>query len=150
MTKARRFGPNGDPGSNPAGGSALKRLEQQGHTPPCSDTRVTPGAIRGSSTRSYSSQTICVTPDTSAPQPLHQRVIVMQITRRSHLYGDSYSPGRRSRKTLPALRTATRRQRPPDVGVLPSRRPIVQRPRADCEDDPEPGTRTWRKKGLAK
>src|SRR3954462_12278173 len=70
MTKARRFGPNGDPGSNPAGGSALKRLEQQGHTPPCSDTRVTSGAIRGISTRSYSSQTICVTPDTSAPQPL--------------------------------------------------------------------------------
>jgi hypothetical protein len=28
----------------------------------------------------------------------------MQITRRSHLYGDSYSPGRRNRKTLPALR----------------------------------------------
>src|SRR5215210_4195986 len=70
MTKARRFGPNGDPGSSPAGGSALKRLEQQGHTPPCSDTRVTSGAIRGISTRSYSSQTICVTPDTSAPQPL--------------------------------------------------------------------------------
>src|ERR1051325_11045197 len=70
MTKARRFGPNGDPDSSPAGGSALKRLEQQGHTPPCSDTRVTSGAIRGISTRSYSSQTICVTPDTSAPQPL--------------------------------------------------------------------------------
>ena len=193
MTKARRFGPNGDPGSNPAGGSALKRLEQQGHTPPCSDTRVTSGAIRGISTRSYSSQTICVTPDTSAPQPLQvaastacfavglgcsgrcaprcglafalgaeapdgfcpfdggtlelsgvrrqaqldlklghprrqcrilrdkrlvarnqrldprhqrgdQRVLVMQITKRSHLYGDSYSPGRRNRKTLPALR----------------------------------------------
>src|SRR3954467_4705761 len=70
MTKARRFGPNGDPGSSPAGSSALKRLEQQGHTPPCRDTRVTSGASRGISTRSYSSQTICVTPDTSAPQPL--------------------------------------------------------------------------------
>src|SRR3954466_12408986 len=32
--------------------------------------------------------------------------------------------------------------RRPPWEVLPSRRPIVQRPRADCEDDPEPGTRT--------
>src|SRR5215203_4105312 len=39
--------------------------------------------------------------------------------------------------------------RRPPWEVLPSRRPIVQRPRADCEDDPEPGTRTSRKKGLA-
>ena len=31
-TKARRFGPNGDPGSNPAGGSALKRLAQHGQS----------------------------------------------------------------------------------------------------------------------
>ncbi|MDO8358981.1 MAG: hypothetical protein Q7T08_02955 [Devosia sp.] len=70
MTKARRFGPNGDPGSSPAGGSALKRLQQQGHTPPCSDTRVTSGSILGISMRSYCSHTICATPDTSAPQPL--------------------------------------------------------------------------------
>src|SRR4051794_27134777 len=34
------------------------------------------------------------------------------------------------------------RVRRPPWEVLPSRRPIVQRPRADCEDDPEPGTRT--------
>src|SRR4051812_31889516 len=41
--------------------------------------------------------------------------------------------------------------RRPPWEVLPSRRPIVQRPSADCEDDPEPGTRTStsRKKGLA-
>src|SRR3954467_11647851 len=39
--------------------------------------------------------------------------------------------------------------RRPPWEILPSRRPIVQRPRADCEDDPEPGTRTSRKKGLA-
>src|SRR3954454_19402537 len=39
--------------------------------------------------------------------------------------------------------------RRPPWEVLPSRIPIVQRPRADCEDDPEPGTRTSRKKGLA-
>jgi len=39
--------------------------------------------------------------------------------------------------------------RRPPWEVLPSRRPIVQRPRADCEDDPEPGTHTSRKKGLA-
>src|SRR5215207_3831621 len=32
--------------------------------------------------------------------------------------------------------------RRPPWQVLPSRRPIVQRPSADCEDDPEPGTRT--------
>src|SRR3954467_14149011 len=40
--------------------------------------------------------------------------------------------------------------RRPPWEVLPARRPIVQRPRADCEDDPEPGTRTStsRKKGL--
>src|SRR5437867_945888 len=69
MTRARMFGPNGDPGSSPAGGSALKRLAQHGHTPPCSDTRVTSGSILGISTRSYSSQTVCLTPDTSAPQP---------------------------------------------------------------------------------
>src|SRR5436853_1725177 len=39
--------------------------------------------------------------------------------------------------------------RRPPWEVLPSRRPIVQRPRADCEDDPEPGTHPSRKKGLA-
>src|SRR4051794_3708831 len=39
--------------------------------------------------------------------------------------------------------------RRPPWEVLPWRRPIVQRPSADCEDDPEPGTRTSRKKGLA-
>src|SRR4051794_40579897 len=41
--------------------------------------------------------------------------------------------------------------RRPPWEVLPSRRPIVHRPRADCEDDPEPGTHTStsRKKGLA-
>src|SRR3954453_18393031 len=39
--------------------------------------------------------------------------------------------------------------RRPPWEVLPARRPIVQRPRADCEDGPEPGTRTSRKKGLA-
>src|SRR4051812_45157758 len=39
--------------------------------------------------------------------------------------------------------------RRPPWEVPPSRRPIVQRPHADCEDDPEPGTRTSRKKGLA-
>src|SRR5918997_826141 len=37
--------------------------------------------------------------------------------------------------------------RRPPWEVPPSRRPIVQRPRADCEDDPVPGrtTRTERK-----
>src|SRR4051794_2960862 len=41
--------------------------------------------------------------------------------------------------------------RRPPWEVLPSRRPIVHRPSADCEDDPEPGTptSTSRKKGLA-
>src|SRR3954451_76822 len=42
-------------------------------------------------------------------------------------------------------------ERRPPWEVLPSRRPIVHRPSADCEDDPEPGTptSTSRKKGLA-
>ena len=35
--------------------------------------------------------------------------------------------------------------RRPPWEVLPSRRPIVQRPSADYEDDPEPGTRQTRK-----
>ena len=45
ITKARRFGPNGDPGPRPCGGSALKRSAQQGQTPPCSVTCVTSGSI---------------------------------------------------------------------------------------------------------
>ena len=43
---------NGDPGSNPSGGSALKRLVQHGQTPPYKETRVTSGWISGISTRS--------------------------------------------------------------------------------------------------
>src|SRR3954454_23569295 len=38
--------------------------------------------------------------------------------------------------------------RRPPWEVLPSRRPIVQRPSADCEDDPEPGTRTSERRAL--
>jgi hypothetical protein len=50
--KARRLGPNGEPGSSPAGAVALKRPAQHGQTPPCSTTRVTSGAISGISMRS--------------------------------------------------------------------------------------------------
>ena len=67
--KARRFGPNGEPGSNPSGGSALKRLAQPGQTPPYSETYVTSGSILGISMRSYVSLGLCKTPRTSAPQP---------------------------------------------------------------------------------
>ena len=35
MAKARRLGPKGEPGSNPAGGTALKRRAQHGQTPLC-------------------------------------------------------------------------------------------------------------------
>ena len=50
--KARRLGPNGDPGSNPSGACALKRPAQQGQTPPCKVTRVTSGLMSGISIRS--------------------------------------------------------------------------------------------------
>src|ERR1700687_4867627 len=42
-TKARRFGPNGEPGAKPAGGVARNRRLQHGQRPPCSVTRVTSG-----------------------------------------------------------------------------------------------------------
>jgi hypothetical protein len=51
-TKARRFGPNGEPGANPAGGLARNRCRQHGQTPPCSVIRVTSGTISGISIRS--------------------------------------------------------------------------------------------------
>src|SRR6266851_6140633 len=51
-TKARRFGPNGEPGSNPSGAAALNRRAQHGQTPPCNVIRVTSGTISGISIRS--------------------------------------------------------------------------------------------------
>src|ERR1700761_4939933 len=38
-TKARRFGPNGEPGASPAGAAARNRCRQHGQRPPCSVTR---------------------------------------------------------------------------------------------------------------
>src|ERR1039458_168306 len=73
MTKARRFGPNGDPGSRPSGGRALKRLLQHGQTPPCSVTRVTSGLISGISTRWQDARIPCTTPETSKPQPWQKK-----------------------------------------------------------------------------
>jgi hypothetical protein len=49
---ARRFGPNGEPGSKPAGAGAMNVFVQHGQTPPCNITRVTSGLISGISIRS--------------------------------------------------------------------------------------------------
>src|SRR5271169_3230672 len=68
MTSARTLGPNGEPGSSPAGASPLKRRAQQGQTPACRLTRVISGAIGGISIRSYTSQGACGLFETSAPQ----------------------------------------------------------------------------------
>ena len=70
-TVARRFSPQGDPGSIPSGGSALNAVRQHGQVPRRKMTRVMTAGASGISTWSYVAPALCATPDRSAAQCGH-------------------------------------------------------------------------------
>src|SRR5208337_3698783 len=96
MTKARRLGPNGEPGSSPAGASALKRPAQHGQTPPCRLTRVISGAIGGISIRHLRDQAFVRLRERqgNAEQSFPiQRITRIPIHRKRESYADSQVNG---------------------------------------------------------